>query len=377
MQHHSDFYTQNDEIDLFELSEKLLKEKLLILGIMFLVGVVAVLAAYLLPKSFSSEAVVNQASPAQIAQLNVVTPLITQPGGFEKVISSNRVYDEYRTKLTSSETMLFAFQQSMLAQQALGNSAEDPEQAFISAFGKFRKNLNVYFDTNKQNATRRITIRYESESPEESARIINEVLLPYIRSQVIAELEDDRRTLIEQEKRLIRVAIENRETIFQETNQLQIAELQEALIQARAANIQNLKAEINPISIEDARYLLGSELITAQMDVLKDRASRYRYFSNPQPGDESKPYIRGIVEKVESLNQLQRVSTDYSSLQPVIVEQSAMVPAFADKPRKKMIVALGLVAGGMLGVFIALIRISIRSRKEKLAHDPQQSLLPQ
>ena len=379
MQHHPDFYSQDDEIDLFELFEKLLKEKFLILGITFLAGIAAITVALLLPKTFSSEAVVNQAAPAQFTQLNLVAPLVNQPGGFDKIISSDRVYSEYRTKLTSFDTLQYSFNQSLLASEAQSKNTEDPKRALASAFESFRKNLKINFDSSKQNTTNRITIRYESKNPEESASMVNEVVLPYVRSRVIAELEDDRLAIIKQEQAQIRQGIESIEFAFINNNQLQITELKEALVQAEAAGIQNLQtSEVDPAVVAvvgDAQYLLGSKLINARTSVIKERINRYRYFSNPQPGDENKPYIRSVAEKVETLNQLNNVNTDFTSLQPVVIEKSAIVPALADKPKKKIIVALGVVAGGMLGVFIALIRIAVRTRKEKKALNTQQSLL--
>lgn len=376
MQHHPDFYSQDDEIDLFDLFEKLLKEKFLILGITFLAGIVAIAVAFLLPKTFRSEAVVNQATPAQLTQLNLVAPLINQPGGFEKIISSDRVYDEYRTKLTSFDTQQFAFSQSLLAREAREKKTETLEKALASAFNTFRENLNISFDSSRQDTTKRITIRYESKSPEEAASMINEVVLPYVRSKVITKLENDRRAIIRQEETQIRKSIEGIEFVFINDNQLQITELEEALIQAKAANIQTLTtSEVNPTVVGDAQYLLGTRLIDARISVIKERTNQYRYFSNPRPDDGSKPYIRNVAQELEILNQLNNISTDFTSLQPVAIEKSAIVPVLADKPNKGLIVTLGVVAGGMLGIFIALIRIAVRNRREKKALSTQRSLL--
>ena len=363
---HPDFYSKYDEIDLFELFEKLLKEKFLILGTTFLGGVAAIAIALLLPKTFSSEAVVNQAAPAQLARLNLVAPLIKQPGGFETIISPDRVYDKYRTKLTSFDTQQFAFSKSLLAREAQQKNTENPDRALTLAFNSFRDNLKISFDSSKKNTTQRITIRYESTSPEETASMINEVVLPYVRSRVIDELEDDRRAIIEQERAHIRKTIASREFAFLNNNQLLLTELEEALVQAKAADIHTLQtSEVKPTMMKEAQYLLGTSLITARIEVIKKRINQYHYFSNTQSGDEEKPYIRGVADKIETLNQLNNVSSDFTAISPVVIEQNAVVPILPIKPRKKFIVALGVIAGGMLGVFIALIRIATRNRKEK------------
>ena len=382
MQHHQDqdFYSSDDEIDLFELFEKLWQEKFLIIGATLLVGIAATVVAFILPKTYSSEAIVNQAPQAQFVRLNTIAPLINQTTGIEKIITSDRVYDDYRLKITSPGTSRYAFEQSSLAQNAIKGSNSAPEQALTSAYRAFQQKLKISFDTNKQNSTKRITIRYESENPEETAHMINNVILPYTEKQVLAALEEDRRTLIEQEQEHIQLNIRNSELAFLTDNRLQLAELDEAMIQARAANIENLSAsQVNPTVIGRAQYLLGTKLLSARRGVIKDRAEQYRYHSNSVPGDTGKPYIRGIAEKVELLNQLAAADTDFSSVKPVIIEKQAEVPVFPDKPSKKLIIVLGLVAGGMLGVFIALIRIAVRTRRGKkeqaLQQGDKQSLL--
>lgn len=47
----------------------------------------------------------------------------------------------------------------------------------------------------------------------------------------------------------------------------------------------------------------------------------------------------------------------------VRIDQVAVEPTSPIKPKKSLIVALGIVLGGMLGVFAALIRSMIRKRK--------------
>lgn len=49
------------------------------------------------------------------------------------------------------------------------------------------------------------------------------------------------------------------------------------------------------------------------------------------------------------------------------VEQASELPTQPIKPKKPLIVALGLVLGGMLGVFIALIRLMLKKRSAKMA----------
>lgn len=49
------------------------------------------------------------------------------------------------------------------------------------------------------------------------------------------------------------------------------------------------------------------------------------------------------------------------------VEQAPLLPTQPIKPNKPLVVALGLVLGGMLGVFIALIRLMLKKRSAQMA----------
>lgn len=48
----------------------------------------------------------------------------------------------------------------------------------------------------------------------------------------------------------------------------------------------------------------------------------------------------------------------------VSLDQLATQPSRAVKPKKVMIVAVGIVLGGMLGLFAALLRSAIRKRSQ-------------
>ena len=388
MHQSQEFYSRDDEIDLFQLFESLFHQKLLIIGMTVLTGGAATVVSFMLPKTYSSEAIINQAPMAQFVNMNSVNSLIEVPTGIQKIITNDRqpygqmadvvtptgiqktitndrIYEDFRLQVTSYDTYRYAFDHSLLAKDALKNT-DKPEVALTKAYEKFRQNLSIHFDKSRENKTKRITIRYESEHPEETTRIINDVVLPYAAQQVIAGIAADRKALIEQEKKYLEQIIRNLESSFLAENHIKQLKLEEAITQARAANIENLMISENyPTTGGDAQFLYGTRLLTARQAVVKDRVSQYRYFSRPEPEDNEKPYLSIVQNQIQQLNQLSNIDTNFSDIQPVIFEKKAEIPVLPDKPKKSLIVALGLIAGGMLGIFIALIRIAIQSRQEK------------
>lgn len=64
----------------------------------------------------------------------------------------------------------------------------------------------------------------------------------------------------------------------------------------------------------------------------------------------------------EELLKLQNINLDFSTFQPVRLDQAVLEPI---KPKKQLIVAFALVAGLTLGVFVALIRIAVEKSQQR------------
>ena len=60
------------------------------------------------------------------------------------------------------------------------------------------------------------------------------------------------------------------------------------------------------------------------------------------------------------------INLDFSNLDLVRIDQPAIQPAKPIKPKKILIMSLGLILGGMLGVFIALVRGMLAKRRESV-----------
>ena len=88
-----------------------------------------------------------------------------------------------------------------------------------------------------------------------------------------------------------------------------------------------------------------------QVEVLESRKD-YAAFT------ESAHDLRSQISQLEAL-----LVADYSTVALTRVDQRALVPAYPIKPRKMLILAAAIVAGGMLGVLVALIRNVARSRR--------------
>lgn len=67
-------------------------------------------------------------------------------------------------------------------------------------------------------------------------------------------------------------------------------------------------------------------------------------------------FLKGLAGWREEAARLRALKFDTASLKLVSIDQQAVEPSAPIKPRKALIVALALVLGGMLGLFVALVR---------------------
>ena len=79
-------------------------------------------------------------------------------------------------------------------------------------------------------------------------------------------------------------------------------------------------------------------------------------------------FLAELEESRKEISRLKNIKVNMDNLHIVRVDQTAIEPVSPIKPKKSLIVAVGIVLGGMLGVFAALIRSMIRKRKNSLWH---------
>lgn len=97
-----------------------------------------------------------------------------------------------------------------------------------------------------------------------------------------------------------------------------------------------------------------------EVEVLKQRQNEDVFLQGVEP-------LRAEVVRLRNLNNL-----DFTNIKLVSIDRKALAPAAPFKPKKALILLLGLVLGGILGVFIALVRHFLHVR----AVGPQPSVPP-
>lgn len=88
-----------------------------------------------------------------------------------------------------------------------------------------------------------------------------------------------------------------------------------------------------------------------EVEVLKQRQNEDVFLSGVEP-------LRAEVVRLGNLNNL-----DFTNLKLVSIDRKALEPMAPVKPKKSLIVVMGLLLGGMFGVFIALMRYWVKSHR--------------
>lgn len=145
----------------------------------------------------------------------------------------------------------------------------------------------------------------------------------------------------------------------------------------RAAQGSVIRTEVNNQQIP--LYFMGSEALEAERNTLLQRRSDD--FTEPRIAQIAKElkllesnrqvevlnkrenedlFLKDLATWREESARLRNLQFDVAGLKLVTIDQAALEPSKPIKPKKALILALGLVLGGMLGLFIALLRNMLR-----------------
>jgi LPS O-antigen subunit length determinant protein (WzzB/FepE family) len=141
-----------------------------------------------------------------------------------------------------------------------------------------------------------------------------------------------------------------------------ISELPDLLRQLKALNVNQ---RIERLKNRQDNFPFSEELrtIQAKLNQLDEENIRILTLKNRTDNFPFSDSLRSLHNKLEVLNEA-KTKIEQADFNVFRVAQLPMVPEKPIKPNKQLIVAVALVLGGMLGVFIALIRGAVRKRKQ-------------
>ncbi|MCY1265969.1 Chain length determinant protein [compost metagenome] len=145
-----------------------------------------------------------------------------------------------------------------------------------------------------------------------------------------------------------------------------IVRLREALAVAEAVGLDSPQVTTGKTSSDNTlapfmdgnlMYMRGAKAIRAELQVLQKRES-------------NDPFIPRLRDLENQLGFLRSVSVDPENVSVFTLDSEAEIPETPVKPRRDLVIAIGLILGGILGFLVAAIRVCVsqKVRDRKLEH---------
>lgn len=421
-------YLENisDEIDLIELVKSLWQRKTLIAGITAVCTCLGAAFVFMTPPVYEARGYLRPAREAHFSAVNeskilsispqdqfVASGLLLQSQGFRwQLFNSELVQagysDEEKPIAAESSFKRFDSQLSIsLPDQKRSSQSDSISVSFqdtdpVYAVNVVNTMIRLALQTLQSNLQDDFNSKVEQHLNVLQAGIQEkEQLAIEIRQAQIVRLEETNALAVQ----IKSDQLERARLLARQQRLDRMEELQEALKIAQALEIikpstlsqlaETSRSSLGAMAVkteitnqQGPLYMRGQELLAAELAVLKERENddftapeirqlesevelllKAREIESLRLRDSDEAFVMEQTAPLrEELMRLQALNIDFSMIEPARIDRMASEPDSPVKPKKSLIMALSLVAGGMLGVFVALIVIALeRSRQRQEA----------
>lgn len=351
----SETIKHSDEIDLFDFITQLWGSKILILSITTCFTLCGLAYAFLSTPIFQSNSVVAPPSERDLIEIRKIQLLIDQirkgnnpkESTDPKTIKSSDIFEIFTHSLNSNR-----YKEGFLSRPDVLEYFRLEGMSQFMAREAFDQALTIIIP--KQTPYYQIKLSFETNSPELSARWLNEYI-QYAHKRFVAELVNNIKSEISAAQNNLQLTIRSKITNYRTNLREEIKNLEEALIVAEEIGLDiPLKTEINfdrPLALDKMRgiYHLGSKSLKAELNALKARVKDI----------DSTP---GLSDDRLNIELLDNINLDISSISTMTLDLPAEPNYKPIKPKRTLVIALSFVLGGIIGIAAALVRSLINSR---------------
>ncbi len=340
------------EIDLLDLFQLLWQQKILIVLITIITASAAFFYALQSPAIYQAKASILPPRLSDIAPYNL--------GRIESEMIEFKVADVYAvfTRSLRSESLRRDFFDQVYIPSLPVSEQEQPRDALWARYSSALVALAPEPKLRPDN----FEVRVELDDPERAAEWVNlyvtmaaEQANRDMQSNVLSEIST-RVQAIERRIDVLRIsALQVRED--------RVARLQEALRIAGALGLSAPQvvagktyadSELGAFVDGELMYMRGTRALEAELQALTERKS-------------DDPFIKELRDLQTQLAFLKGIDVDPDNVAVFTLDRAAEVPQTPTNPRKALILAIGVIIGGMLGVFVALIRGLVKRRLSEIA----------
>ena len=412
----------DDEIDLFELAQSIWQERILVVIVTAAVTVLALIYALVATPVYQTASILKPAKIKDLDQLNSLGVYSLSPKAALTRVGAALESYEVRFGYFKNNTELF--EPVILEGRSLEQNFErinresfkvlkpDPDPKKANTFSPYvglqleyskqldgpsivngliryatdvererlTQDLTVVIDNKLDTINRRLEVLRAGYNAEKDAKVAR-----------LSEKDTLKRLQLQDELEALRLALKTR-------RENRIMQLDEAITIASSLGIKKpttpssmgegtrvtgsvIKTEVNNQNIP--LYFMGTEALEAEKQNLLSRENddftsgriveiaqelklleHNRQVEILKSRENEDLFLAELAEQYKEISRLKGLKVNMDNLKMVSVDQLAVQPASPIKPKKTMIVAVGVVLGGMLGLFAALLRSAIRKRMQ-------------
>lgn len=345
--------SNSKEIDLIHLLDILWRAKTRIIAIAFAFAVVGLLASFLMPQKWTSQAMITPAEPSQWQELER-TLVALRVLDVDVSVKKSEVFTQFIKKFNSLSLLEEYLSTSPVIMGQLKGAEIDPlelHRAIVGLSDKMKAVDNNFGKKNEPALFTSWTLSFTGPNPEEAQQVLKGYI-DYISAIVVKETLDDMRnrldikTHFEKEK----LALE----LIKLKNQLdaKINRLHYSLEIATAAGIAKPVYSNGQAVKDDPDFsiALGADGIAKKLQIEK--------------GVTDLADINGDLRNLQyHVQQLTALNISDVSFEPFKYQLSPSLPVKKDGPGKALIVLLAGLVGGMVGCGAVLLQNALLSRK--------------
>jgi len=218
-------------------------------------------------------------------------------------------------------------------------------------FTRFDRLLAIKLSNDKKDAEKFIELSFELNDAQSATDLLN----GYVHFALQARLSEVKQTL--ESKRSVRLnKLEYDASLIRD--EYYSKKIQRKLQLDEALQIANSVGQADPIfsksdilgSFKPPLYMYGSKALAAEERALSQRQALAKGLPH---GEEH--FIGGLPSILFEIQQLRSLKVDYSKIKIALVDGPALVPVKPAKPKKLLVLVLSMVAGGFLGLMMALL----------------------
>lgn len=334
--------SEGEEIDLIALIQGFWTQKWLITLVTLLVTLGAASYAFLSKPVYESRLAVLPPTLSEIAGFNVARD---ERKGL-KPFSVDDIYSVFTRNLQAEESRQHFFREVYLP--SLDQEQRSGSQDRL--YKEFGEVLTVKAPSKKESDL--YVIAVESHNPVRAA----EWAKLYLEQVTLRSLDDmlkATRREVEVKGEQIRQEIKSLREVAKVRRHDRLSRLREALVVAEGVGLENppvisgqMAEQLSAVMNGDLMYMRGAKALSAEIEVLENRTS-------------DDPFIPSLRSLEEQYNFYASAHVIPEAVSISRQDGAVVIPDAPIKPRKVLILVLGMLLGGILGLFIALVRLVI------------------